>query len=64
MEKDNITIKTSIKNIEEMMNKVTINMKYVEEEIIIDVKYVEKEIENMIIIDSGFSCFINEFKLV
>ena len=53
MEKDNVAIKTSIKNIEEMMKKVTINTKFVEEEIFIDVKYVEKEIENTMIIDSG-----------
>ena len=53
MEKDNVAIKTSIKNIEEMMKKVTINTKFVEEEIVIDVKYVEKDIENMMIIDSG-----------
>ena len=54
------SIKTSIKsiiasnkNIEEMLKKVTINTKFVEEEIFIDVKYVEKEIENTMIIDSG-----------
>merc|ERR1712030_302999 len=40
------SIKTSIENMEEMMKKITINTKFVEEEIFIDVKYVEKEIEN------------------
>merc|ERR1712030_158044 len=47
------SIKTSIKNMEEMMKKITINTNFVEEEIFIDVKYVEKEIENVMIIDSG-----------
>ena len=51
MEKEIGTIKTSNKNIEEMLKKVTINTKFVEEEIFIDVKYVEKEIENTMIID-------------
>ena len=53
IEKDSIAMKTCIKNMEEMIKKLTINTKYVEEEIFIDVKYVEKEIENMMIIDSG-----------
>merc|ERR1712074_297498 len=53
MEKEIGVIKTSIKNMEEMMKKITINTKFVEEEIFIDVKYVEKEIENTMIIDSG-----------
>ena len=42
MEKEIGAIKTSNKNIEEMLKKVTINTKFVEEEIFIDVKYVEK----------------------
>ena len=53
MEKDNTVIKTSIKNMEEMMKKITINTKFIEEEIVIDVKYVEKDIENMMVLDSG-----------
>merc|ERR1712105_567058 len=53
MEKEIGAIKTSNKNIEEMLKKVKINTKFVEEEIFIDVKYVEKEIENTMIIDSG-----------
>ena len=53
MEKEIGAIKTSNKNIEEMLKKVTINTKFVEEEIVIDVKYVEKEINKMMIIDSG-----------
>merc|ERR1712105_96240 len=53
MEKEIGVIKTSNKNIEEMLKKATINTKFVEEEIFIDVKYVEKEIENTMIIDSG-----------
>ena len=67
IEKDNAEMKKSsiamkkaidiqsicIKNVEEMMKKLTINTKYVEEEIVIDVKYVEKDIENMMVIDSG-----------
>ena len=53
IEKDSIAMKTCIKNVEEMVKKLTINTKYVEEEIFIDVKYVEKDIENMMIIDSG-----------
>ena len=53
IEKDSVAMKTSIKNMEEMMKKLTINTQYVEEEIFIDVKYVEKDIENMMIIYSG-----------
>merc|ERR1712030_59767 len=53
MEKDNGSMKNSIKNVEEMVKKLAINTKYVEEEIFIDVKYVEKEIENLMIVDSG-----------
>ena len=56
IEKEIGAIKTSvgcIKNIEEMLKKVTINTQFVEEEICIDVKYVEKEIDNNMIIDSG-----------
>ena len=46
-------MKNCIKNVEEMVKKLTISTKYVEEEIFIDVKYVEKEIENVMIVDSG-----------
>merc|ERR1712074_505268 len=52
MEKEIGAIKTSNKKKEEMLKKVTINTKFVEEEIFIDVKYVEKDIENTMIIDS------------
>ena len=56
LEKEIGTIKKSvgsIKNIEEMLKKATINTQFVEEEICIDVKYVEKEVNNNMIIDSG-----------
>ena len=53
IEKDSIAMKTCIKNVEEMVKKLTINTQYVEEEIFIDVKYVEKDIKNMMIINSG-----------
>ena len=53
MEKDITAMKNSNKNVEEMVKKLTISTKYVEEEIFIDVKYVEKEIENLMIVDSG-----------
>merc|ERR1711905_20449 len=53
MEKDITAMKSSNKNVEEMVKKLTINTKYVEEEIFIDVKYVEKELENLMIVDSG-----------
>ena len=53
IEKDNTDMKKSIKNMEEMMKKLTINPKFVEEEIVIDVKYVEKDTENMLVIESG-----------
>ena len=53
IEKDSIAMKTCIKNVEEMVKKLTISTKYVEEEIFIDVKYVEKEIKNVMIVDSG-----------
>merc|ERR1712105_438809 len=53
IEKDNVSVKNSIKNLEDMVKKLTIPTKFVEEEIFIDVKYVEKEIENLMIVDSG-----------
>merc|ERR1712030_13939 len=43
----------SVKKIEEMLKKVTINTQFVEEEISIDIKYVQRETENSMIIDSG-----------
>jgi len=46
-------VEKPIKNMEEMMKKITINSKFVEEEIVIDVQYVEKDIENMMMINSG-----------
>ena len=59
IEKDIVAMKKAgdiqsicIKNMEEMMKKLTINTKFVEEEIVIDVKYVEKDIKNMMVIDS------------
>ena len=60
IEKDSVAMKKAIdiqlicmKNMEEMIKKLTINTKYVEEEIVIDIKYIEKDIDNMMIIDSG-----------
>ena len=44
---------TAVKNMEEMLKKMTINTQFVEEEICIDIKYVEKEIKTSMIIDSG-----------
>ena len=43
IKKDSVLMKNSFKILEEMIKKMMISTKYVEEEIVIDVKYVEKE---------------------
>ena len=71
IEKDSIAMKKAmdiqsicIKNVEEMIKKLTINTKYVEEEIFIDFKYIEKDIDKYD--DNRFrsSCLPNELGLV
>ena len=45
-------LEKDMKHITELLKKVTINTKYVEEEIIIKVKYIDKKVNNLIIVDS------------